>query len=237
MKLTKSIIEKIKEWEGWRANAYKDAVGVWTIGYGHTTMAGPPAVSHGLTITKEQGEEILLRDLKKYEKAVRDAVTVPLNDNQYSALVSFTYNVGPGNLRKSSALRCVNSGDFDSVPQKLMLYNKGRINGKLTVLRGLTRRRGFEGEIFATPVTDKPYDEPVVRKEDIEVEPGKPKMRSTTIWAAIGSLLSTFFTALASLANSSPMVATVLIVMVFLSLGFTGWIVRERIKKMIEEGI
>lgn len=237
MKLTKSIVEKIKEWEGWRAAAYVDAVGVLTIGYGHTSMAGPPNVSKGMKITKAQGEEILLRDLAKYEKSVKDAVTVPLNDNQYSALVSFCFNVGPGNLRRSSVLKAVNAGDFDSVPRRLMLWNKGRINGKLTVLRGLTRRRGFEGEIFATPVTDKPYVEPEVRGKDVVQDEGKPKSRSTTIWAAIGSLLSTFFTALASLANSSPTVATVLVVMVFLSMGFTAWIVRERIKKMIEEGI
>jgi lysozyme len=138
-------LELIKAFEGLRFTAYRDAVGVWTIGYGHTDMTGkPPRVRAGLRITEGEAEEILRSDLEVYEDAVRAAVTVDLNDNQYSALVSFTYNVGPGNLLKSSVLARVNARRFDQVPARLMLWN--RAGGK--VLRGLTRRRAAEGELF-----------------------------------------------------------------------------------------
>jgi lysozyme len=149
-KLNKAGIDLIKSFEGWRAKAYRDAVGVWTIGYGHTDMTGnPPKVTSDLRITREEGEEILRRDLLKYESAVIAAVLVPLNDNQYSALVSFCYNVGPGNLRKSSILKRVNASRFDDVPGRLLLWNKA--GGR--VLRGLTRRRKAEGELFLKPLT------------------------------------------------------------------------------------
>lgn len=156
--LNKAGLDLIKHFEGLRLKAYRDAVGVWTIGYGHTDMTGnPPRVRAGLTITAGEAEEILRRDLKKYEEAVREAVTVDLNDNQYSALVSFCYNVGPGNLRKSSVLKRVNAGRFDEVPSRLMLWNKA--GGR--VLKGLTRRREAEGKLFMSgAVSSKPAPQP-----------------------------------------------------------------------------
>lgn len=144
MKLNNAGISLIKKWEGWRARAYKDAVGVWTIGYGHTSMAGAPKVVPGMVISRSEGELMLRKDLKKYEKAVQASVKVPLNDNQYSALVSFCYNVGPGNFRKSSVLRYVNAKNFSGVPRRLALWNKA----KGRVLKGLTRRRAAEGRLF-----------------------------------------------------------------------------------------
>lgn len=146
-KLNKASMDLIKEFEGWRSEAYKDAVGVWTIGYGHTSMAGPPHVKRGMKISKAEGERMLLHDLQKYAKAVDEAVNVPLNDNQFGALVSFCYNVGPGNFRKSSVLKRVNAGLFSKVPTRLMLWNKA--GGK--VLRGLTRRRKAEADLFMKP--------------------------------------------------------------------------------------
>jgi len=143
-KLNKKSMDLIKGFEGWRPKAYKDSVGVWTIGYGHTSMAGPPKVRAGMKITKAFGEDLLQKDLQKYAKAVDDAVKVELNSNQFGALVSFCYNVGPGNFRKSSVLRYTNKSRFSDVPARLMLWNKA---GGL-VLRGLTRRRKAEGNLF-----------------------------------------------------------------------------------------
>lgn len=157
MKTGTAGIELIKQFEGWRSRAYRDAVGVWTIGYGHTAMAGAPRPVQGMTITKTQGEAILRTDLVKYERAVNNAVTVDLNQNQFDALVSFCYNVGPGNLRKSSVLKRTNAGLFGEVPGRLMLWNKA--GGR--VLRGLTRRRKAEGVLFMAPVaTDAPKPVP-----------------------------------------------------------------------------
>lgn len=150
--LNEASISLIKSFEGWRANAYRDSVGVWTIGYGHTSMAGPPKVTSNLKITKAEGEDMLQHDLQKYAKAVDDAITVSLTPNQFGALVSFCYNVGPGNFRKSSVLRYTNAGNFKGVPARLLLWNKA--GGR--VLNGLTRRRKAEGKLFLKSVNHKP---------------------------------------------------------------------------------
>ena len=109
-------LDLIKSFEGWRAEAYRDAVGVWTIGYGHTAMAGAPRPVAGMVITRAQGEQLLRTDLLVYEAAVNQALTVVVSQNQFDALVSFCYNVGPGNFRTSSVLRYTNQGRFAEVP-------------------------------------------------------------------------------------------------------------------------
>lgn len=142
--LNNETINLIKSFEGWRANAYKDAVGIWTIGYGHTAMAGPPAPKSGMSITREEGENLLRKDLRKYQKAVDSMINVPLNDNQYGALVSFTYNVGPGNLRTSTLRKKLNRGDYEGAVSEFRKWVKA--GGK--TLRGLQRRRKAERILF-----------------------------------------------------------------------------------------
>lgn len=151
MMMTEEGLALIRRLEGFRSEAYRDAVGVWTIGYGHTSMAGPPAVTAGLRITAEEGAAILARDVEAVAQGVRKAVTVELSDNQFSALVSFAYNVGLGAFRASSVLKTVNAGAFADVPARLALWVKA--GGK--TLPGLVRRRALEGELFAaaTPGT------------------------------------------------------------------------------------
>jgi len=170
MTVNKATINLIKKFEGWRSNAYPDPASggsPWTIGYGHTTAAGLPTVGPGLTITKQQGEEILQRDLVKYEDAVISKLMVDLTDNQFGALVSFTYNVGPTKFNHSSVLRKVNEGLADEVPSRLLLWNKAKINGVLTEMSGLTKRRKAEGELFMTaqqstqPLPDSTMPPPV----------------------------------------------------------------------------
>jgi lysozyme len=148
MKINGAALDLIKSFEGWRSKAYRDAVGVWTIGYGHTSMAGEPQVRRGMVISEAEGEAILRRDVEKFAIGVAKAITRKVNDNQFGALVSFAYNVGLGGFRKSSVLTAVNSGQFDRVPHRLMLWNKA--GGK--VLPGLTRRRKAEGDLFMSPV-------------------------------------------------------------------------------------
>lgn len=89
-------LDKIKGFEGLQLSAYQDVVGVWTIGYGHTKAAGDPIPARGMKITADRAEAILRADLGQYEQAVEQAVKVPLSDNQFAALVSFCFNVGPG---------------------------------------------------------------------------------------------------------------------------------------------
>ena len=138
-------LELIKHFEGLRLEAYQDSVGVWTIGYGTTAEAGLGIIPQaGLRITESEAERLLKLGLEKFEGYVRDAVTVELTDNQFGALVSFTYNLGPGNLRKSTLLRKLNSGDYAGAAQEFPKWPKA--GGK--TLPGLVRRRQAEKKLF-----------------------------------------------------------------------------------------
>jgi GH24 family phage-related lysozyme (muramidase) len=129
----------IKDFEGLRLNSYRDAVGVWTIGYGHTRTAGP-----GQRITNEQAIALLRQDVATFEKAVTSAVRVPVTNNQFAALVSFAYNVGSGALNSSTLLRRLNAGDASGAANEFLRWN--RAGGQ--VLAGLTRRREAERDLF-----------------------------------------------------------------------------------------
>ena len=132
--------ELIKKFEGCELEAYKCAAGVWTIGYGHTKD-----VQEGDKWTEEKADFMLWRELDdEYEHYVNSLVTVPINQCQFDALVSWTYNLGPNNLKKSSMLRVLNEGKYDEVPAQMKRWNKAK--GK--VLAGLTRRREAEALMF-----------------------------------------------------------------------------------------
>lgn len=133
-------IDLIKEFEGFRAKAYKCPAGVWTIGYGHTAGVKP-----GMTITREQGEAMLRKDLKIYERHVAEALgNAKTSQGQWDALVSFCYNAGPGNLRKSSMLRLHKQGKYKAAAEAFMAWTKG--GGR--VLPGLVRRRKAEKSLY-----------------------------------------------------------------------------------------
>lgn len=139
----------IKHFEGFFPKPYYCPAKVLTIGYGHTNLSGfPPKVVMGMTINERDASDLLAGVLARvYEPAVRKHVKVDLNQNQFDALVSFTYNCGAGALAQSSALRHVNAYNFSRVPAALALWNKG--GGR--VLAGLVRRRKSEGELFMRP--------------------------------------------------------------------------------------
>lgn len=124
--------------------------GVLTIGYGHTTSAGLPVVRVGQVITKEQADQYLANDLGKVEKEVTNLVKVPLNQNQFDALVSFHFNTGA--LGKSSALKVLNAGDYKSAADSLTLYNRASQLGPGPI-PGLVRRREAEKALFLKPTS------------------------------------------------------------------------------------
>lgn len=130
--------------EGLRLAAYRDAAGVWTIGYGHTAAAGPPAPAAGMTIGAAEAEAILGRDLARFEQAVTRLVAVPLTQAQFDALVSFAFNVGEGALARSTLLKKLNAGDVAGAAAEFGRWNKA--GGR--VLAGLTRRRAEERALF-----------------------------------------------------------------------------------------
>ncbi len=129
----------IKTFEGLRLSAYQDAVGVWTIGYGTTTGVYP-----GMVITVAQAEEFLRRDLQRFEAAVRQFVKVPLNADQFSALVAFTYNLGEGALASSTLLSKLNGSAYVGAADELLNW----VHAGGRVLAGLVRRRNAERALF-----------------------------------------------------------------------------------------
>lgn len=154
-------IGKLIEWEGLKTKAYKDSVGVWTIGVGHTSMAGEPHVAPGLTITKGEAIDILKRDLRKFESVVLGAVKVALTQHQFDALVSFCYNVGPRAFTGSTLLRKLNAGDYASVPRELMKWTSGGGHK----IQGLVNRRSAEAGLWAKGE--------FVASRDVEAKPAK----------------------------------------------------------------
>ena len=129
----------VKTYEGLYLKSYQDAVGVWTIGYGCTEGIGP-----GMTITKQEAEDMLRRELSKFEAAVAKFVSVEINDDQYSALVAFSYNVGAYALKKSTMLRKLNGGDYAGASNEFPRWDKA---GGRSLL-GLSRRRRSERALF-----------------------------------------------------------------------------------------
>lgn len=140
MKISQKGLNLIKEFEGLELNAYKDAVGIVTIGYGSTGSH----VSMGQTITQAEAEALLLKDVIRFEKGVEQAVKVPLNQNQFDALVSFSFNLGLGNLNSSTLLRKLNAKDYTGAANEMLRWDKAK--GK--TLKGLTRRRVAERALF-----------------------------------------------------------------------------------------
>ena len=139
MTINSEGVNLIKSFEGMELEAYLDAVDVWTIGYGHTKTAEP-----GMVITEAQAEELLREDLAEFEEAVTEAVQVSINFNQFSALVSFCFNLGADSLFQSTLLKLLNQGDFQGAADQFPRWNKA--GGQ--ELEGLTRRRKAERALF-----------------------------------------------------------------------------------------
>lgn len=141
-------IDLIKEFEGCRLGPYQDVAGLWTIGIGHLIKPGETFIS---PITEAQAEALLREDLALACSDVERAVNVPLNDNEYAALVSFTYNCGGGALRQSTLLKLLNAGDYHGANAEFPKWC--RAGGKK--VPGLLRRRLAEAALFAKPVEVK----------------------------------------------------------------------------------
>ena len=147
MKINKEGIALIKSFEGCRLHSYKDAVGIWTIGYGHTGEE----VTQDLNWTQKDADTALLHDIERFEVGVEKLLTGPtltrISSNQFSAVVCFAFNVGLQNLKESLLLRCINKGNFKDAAAQFARWNKA--GGQ--VLAGLTRRRAAERDLFESP--------------------------------------------------------------------------------------
>jgi lysozyme len=140
MKIGEKGLDLIKKFEGLKLSAYYCPAKVLTIGYGHTGKD----VFQGQRITVQQAEDLLKKDVERFEKAVNRLVTVELSQNQFDALVSFTYNLGEGSLRKSTLLKVLNQGEYSKAAGQFEHWCFS--NGK--ELKGLVARRDAEEELF-----------------------------------------------------------------------------------------
>lgn len=145
-KTAQNGIALIKKYEGFKANAYLCPAGVPTIGYGNTYYPNGVKVKIGDSpITEAKASELLLAVLTKYEDAVNRYAQKPINQNQFDALVSFTYNLGMENLRSSTLLKKVNSNPLDAtIKDEFLKWT--RSNG--VVLAGLKKRRAEEAQLY-----------------------------------------------------------------------------------------
>lgn len=148
MKASEKCLDLIRRFEGFRSKPYRCPAGVPTIGYGSTRYAdGTPVKLTDASITQAQADDIMRATLGEYENAVNRYVTVPLNQNEFDALVDFAYNAGAKNLLNSTLLRKLNAGDRAGAAKEFdrWVYANGQ------VLPGLVKRRMAERNLFETP--------------------------------------------------------------------------------------
>jgi lysozyme len=137
----------IKKWEGLRLGAYQDQAGIWTIGYGHTG-----GVSPGQRIFESDAAAFLMHDLTEAENFVeRRTPAKATTDNQFSAMVSLTYNIGTVAFLTSTVLRMHLSGYYAAAAEAFLLWDKAHIDGVLQTVNGLRNRRIEERSLYMMP--------------------------------------------------------------------------------------
>lgn len=215
LRISPAGLALIKKWEGWYPKAYKDPVGVWTIGWGTTGIEARP----GRTITKKQGEAFLLEDLKEASRYVKNYVTVPLTQHQFDALVSLVFNIGAGNFSRSTLRKMVNRKNFAAAAAQFVRHNtaRDRETGKRIILKGLTSRRMDEALLFQLPDDENPpwslnseNQAPLVKPEDYDgnIQPDDPVpedgawtdvVKNSDTFKTIALTATGFFTAVSQL--------------------------------------
>jgi lysozyme len=144
VKLSHNGARLIESFEGFRSAPYRDAVGVWTIGFGSTRNVGP----HTPPVTRQQAEARMMREIDESYGASVNALKLPLNQNQFDALVSFVYNVGPGGIGPNTTVgKRLRARDWHAAADALLAWDKA--GGR--PLAGLTRRRHAERALFLKP--------------------------------------------------------------------------------------
>jgi len=220
-------IDLIKQFEGLRLKAYKDSVGVWTIGYGLTTGAlDGVVVAQGMAISEREADAYFTRVLENFGDGILVLMTRQPTLNQYGAMLSLAYNIGVRAFSKSTCLRRFNAGDFEGAATALTWFNKA--GGK--VLNGLVRRRAAEADLFLRDT--------IISNTLPTPDPIKPPHKSTTNIAAATAGLSM---AASASSDVQRVVANLGIdpKWLFLAVGVAAlvWVVKERISKMRNEGV
>ena len=141
---SQAAIDLVKASEGLRLEAYQDAGGVWTIGYGHTRDVQP-----GDVVTQQQADDFLQADLAEAADGVNALVKVPLTQGQFDALCDFVFNLGEHDLERSTLLRLLNAGNYQAAANQFRVW----VMDRGEVLPGLVNRRAAERDLFVNGVT------------------------------------------------------------------------------------
>lgn len=145
MEINKAGKDLIKKFEGCKLKAYKCPANVWTIGFGNTFYEDGTKVKEGEVITQERADELFDIIISDFVRMTDVLVKSNVTENNFSALVSFTFNVGTGNLKKSTLLKKVNANPKDpSIKAEFMKWTKANN----VVLKGLVRRREAEAKLY-----------------------------------------------------------------------------------------
>ena len=156
MKISQNCLNLIKKWEGFRSEAYLDPVGIPTIGYGTIRYPDGRKVTLGETISEPVAEAFLLQDCEIFARGVTDALTSEINQNQFDALVSFTYNLGVGAFQTSTLCQKINAGKFSEAAGEFDKWVYATVNGVKKKLEGLVKRRRDERTLFERVGGEKP---------------------------------------------------------------------------------
>lgn len=124
MEISDPGVEVLREREGCELVAYKDSVGIWTIGVGHTAAAGPPEPCKGMTITQEEADALFDEDLDDYEATVNEVIEAEMTQNQFDAFVSICFNIGQGAFAGATFVERFNLGDVEGCAEAILWWNK-----------------------------------------------------------------------------------------------------------------
>jgi lysozyme len=159
-RVSRTAIDLIKRFEGYRRAAAQLPDGRWTIGHGHTLTA-----RQGAEVSEDDAEALLLYDLIGVAHALNEAVYTPLNQNQFDALASFTFNIGLDSFHQSGVLKRLNEGALIQGACAMELWRKAIVGGERIVIDALVRRRSVEKTLFLTPEGDAwvPAPSPILK--------------------------------------------------------------------------
>ncbi len=232
MNISPKGVDLIKEFEGFHGKAYLCPAGVPSIGYGTTKGVTMDDVHRGRTITRAQADKLLRSDLLSYENGVLSALTLPPNQHQFDACVSFAYNCGILGFGGSSVCKAHNRADFQAAARAFGLWNKATIGGVKTELPGLTRRRAAEAALYLQPVEGENPEpmpqavEPERPMEESKIVRGATVAGGTAALATAAEVINTTNSIKAGVSGLGEWLVPILLIAV---VGLCGFVVWERV--------
>jgi len=196
-------VELIARSEDCRLAAYQCSAGVWTIGWGETA-----GITADMRWTEDQADARFAQQLRKYSTRVEALCSQDATPNELGAMTSLAYNIGLEAFARSTVLRCHNEGRRDDAARAFGLWNKSRVNGVLTELRGLTLRRGREATLYLTPDAEAPQPRMPQAVEPESTMAKSPMVRDGAV-ATVGGAALAVAPLADQLGQASGLVATI----------------------------